>query len=289
MRKTTSRGLPTNFTYNTDQHGNVTIRFRKGSVSAYTDARFGTEKFEIWRQSCLDKVAPKGKGKITTIGSQNTKRGSFSELIAHYKSSYRYQSNKESTKKAHSGIYEGLRKKYGDLPINEVTPVIIRKIIEKKALKYPYAASNLLKRLKSIFDYAEEMGMLKNNPARAVKFHPPPSQGFHVWTQSEIDQFIDKHPKGTQAYLALTLMRTLTMRMGDVSKLTWQNIQDDQLVYKQGKTGTLLSIEILPELAEALKLHPRDNVVLLTTMYGRAFSQKGFGNWFKDSNLRHSA
>jgi site-specific recombinase XerD len=59
----------------------------------------------------------------------------------------------------------------------------------EKMAATPSAANNLLKRLRTLFDYSIVLGMRTDNPAKPVKAPRTTSKGFHEWTEEEIEQF----------------------------------------------------------------------------------------------------
>src|SRR5262245_11232306 len=51
---------------------------------------------------------------------------------------------------------------------------------------------------------------------------------------------------------------------------------------RQVKTGTELSIPVLPALEVVIASTPKEHLTFLTTAFGKPFTAAGFGNWFRE-------
>ena len=81
----------------------------------------------------------------------------------------------------------------------------------------PHAANNLLSILKLILDFAVDIEMLQDNPARPIKGYPKKTAGFHTWTDAEITQYLTCHDPDTRpgkANSTFTLYRSTSLRCG---------------------------------------------------------------------------
>jgi integrase len=127
-------------------------------------------------------------------------------------------------------------------------------------------------------------GWRKDNPVSAVKGIKIKSKGHRTWTDDEIAAFEAKHPVGTEARLAFTLLLWTGQRRGDVVRMGRQHVQDGVLTIVQQKTGMEVYIPILPALQAVLddvqskKITP----TFLVTEYGKPRTPAGFTNWFRD-------
>jgi hypothetical protein len=55
-----------------------------------------------------------------------------------------------------------------------------------------------------------------SNPAALVAYIKEATEGFHSWTPAEVRQFERRHPLGTKAHLAMSLLLFLDGRRSDV-------------------------------------------------------------------------
>jgi integrase len=92
----------------------------------------------------------------------------------------------------------------------------------------PGAANNRRKYLSSMFGWAMEYmpRLMKVNPARDVRRLKYESEGFHTWSADELARFEARHPVGTKAYLAVSLLLYTGVRRGDVVTLGRQHVKD---------------------------------------------------------------
>ena len=146
----------------------------------------------------------------------------------------------------------------------------------------PQAANSLLKRLKTLLNFAADIDVIRHNPLvgmRGLKVSP---EGFHTWTEEEIAQFEKAHPIGTKARLAMTIMLYTGQRKSDAVKMGWQHVNDDRIAVYQEKTNALVDIPIAPQLRQVLEVTQRHTATFLVTDYGKPFTANGFGNWMRD-------
>jgi integrase len=109
----------------------------------------------------------------------------------------------------------------------------------------------------------------------------PKSDGYHTWTESEISQFEARHPIGTKARLALALGLYTAQRRGDVVRMGRQHIRDGELTVRQNKTGAVLAIPVLPELATIIDATPTGHLTFLVTKTGKSYGAGDFSETFR--------
>lgn len=274
-RPRVSKGLPPYVSEFRDRHGKARIRFRRtGYLTHYFQHPVGSDDF--WKEYLACK-----NGEKIHVGKDRLAPGSFSDLIAqYYRSTAWHNIPKDSTRRVYQGTYERFRAQYGDRPVATMTARNIAKLMEKMQ-ETPTAAAILLKRLRQLFDYAIFLGMRKDNPAKAVKAPRSKGQGFHTWTEEEIEQFEQRHPIGSKARLALSLLLYTAQRRSDVVTMGPQHVKNGRIRVKQMKTGRELYIPIHPKLAAAILACPSGQLAYLVTEFGKPFAVAGFGNWFR--------
>jgi integrase len=145
----------------------------------------------------------------------------------------------------------------------------------------PGAAGNLLKRLRQLFDFAILMGMRKDNPGRVARAPRSKSDGFHTWSEDEIESFEATHPLGSRERLALSLLLYTAQRRSDIVRMGPQHIKEGRIRVNQMKTGKELYIPMHPRLAEAIAACPSGQLAYLVTARGAPFAAASFGNWFR--------
>jgi integrase len=226
------------------------------------------------------------KAQATEIGASRARPGSFDALAVAYYRSEAFRGMGPSTQTDRRNIIERFRAEHGSKPLKLLKRAHISEIIGAKA-NTPEAANKLLKVLRAMLSFAIEIEMIEDNPTTGVKKYRRQGDGFHSWTEAEVEQFRQAHPVGSKARLALTLLHRTVQRRGDVVTMGWQHVSKDRkgtnwIRVRQQKTGTSLQLPLHPELVEALEALPRTNLTFLMTEYGAPITAAGFGNWFRE-------
>jgi integrase len=153
-------------------------------------------------------------------------------------------------------------------------------LMEKMA-DTPAAANNLLKRLRTLFDYSILLGMRKDNPAKAVRSVKAKGDGFHEWTEAEIAKFEAKHALGTKARVALEIFVCTAQRRSDAATMGEDPDKPGYVKVRQLKTDALLSIRIHRDLKAAVAACPSGKATFLVSERGTPYTKESLGNWFK--------
>lgn len=271
-----NRELPPYASSFRDRHGRERVRFRKkGLPPYYPKAVPGTDDF--WQEYLAWKAS-----EPQPVGIKRVTPGTYDDLISQfYKSTAWRNIPKESTRRTYRGELERFRAKNGDKPVRKVNAAGIVRLMEKMG-DTPAAAANLLKRLRTLHDYAIIIGMRRDNPAKAVK--PPRSKGtgLHEWTEAEIKQFEKTHKLGTKAYLALACFLYTAQRRSDVAVMGEDPEKPGYVRVRQLKTDAILSIRMHPKLKEAVKACPSNAPTFIVSERGKPYTKESLGNWFRE-------
>lgn len=108
--------------------------------------------------------------------------------------------------------HEGTR--YGDCDMQAPTAAFLE--IRDAWSQHPGAADNLIRSIRSVYSWAMERGEVSHNPAAGIAaINRNPKGGAIPWTPTDLKKFKEAHPKGTTAYLWLTLQAFTACRIGD--------------------------------------------------------------------------
>ncbi len=261
-----------------DRHGRKRHYFRRpGFKRVPLPGLPGSDEFQAAYAAALaGETAP-----ARQVGADRTKRGSFSALIVAYYQSAEFKGLRASTQRTYRNHIESFRLEHGDRPVALVEGKHIRAILDKKAAT-PAAANNLLKRIRTLMQFAIERGWRKDDPSIGVKKVRSKSKGYATWTEAEIELFEGKWAPGTKPRLALALLLYTGQRRSDVVTMGRQHIRGDKIYVKQLKTDTELLIPLHPALRAEIDLQPAEHLTFVMTEYGKPFSAPGFSNWFVD-------
>ena len=177
-----------------------------------------------------------------------------------------------------------------DCPIAKVTLEVFEVIRDRKMMgktPKPGAANNRVKYLRAMMAWAFKKKVLKSNPARDLESVAKASKsGFYTWTREDVDLFLARHPGGTKAHHALTIILYTGLRRGDASKFGYDHVKGGLLRVTPTKTakssGVELQLPILEPLKKTLDALTHNRPTFLLTEYGKPFTPAGFGGWFKD-------
>jgi integrase len=131
-----------------------------------------------------------------------------------------------------------------------------------------------------------EYNYLPSNPVRDVKTIKGADGGYYTWTIADVETFIERHPLGTKAHLALALLLFTGARRQDMVDFGKQHVREGWLRYVPKKTlykrRTVSQKPVLPILAKIIAASPCGSLTFLETAYGKPFTDNGFGGWFRN-------
>jgi integrase len=147
----------------------------------------------------------------------------------------------------------------------------------------PQAANQLRKILRALMRHSVEIGLRADDPTHDVKALRIKSDGFHSWTEAEIEQFQAYWPIGSRQRLAFALLLFSSQRRSDVIRMGPQHIESGMLRVRQEKTGAELLIPVHPKLQEIISATTFSHLNFILTRDGRPLRLGSFSNWFKDA------
>ena len=271
----------------TDRHGKRRYRFRKRGVSLYLREHPGTPKHPSAEYKLLL------EGRVVANDRRRASPGTVDDLIQRFYGSADFNSAGERTRAKNRAILEDFRRQHGSksvagLRFNHVEAILVAKAKinkDEKGRKVggPFASERLRKLLRRLFAHAVRLEMIAVNPVELAKGPKvPKTRGFHTWTDEEIEQFRAAHPMGNKARLALELLRWTMQRGGDARTFSPSQRKGGQIHIWNEKTDKFTWVPEPPQLTAAINAMPTiGSKTLLVTEYGKPFSEKGFGNWFK--------
>lgn len=253
----------------TDRHGKARIYYRVGK-GARTALRGPVGSPEFWEDY------HKAAGNPVDRGGNDTLRAL---CVAYYKSSG-FKTLKATTRRVRRNMLDRFCEAHGHKRYVQLEPRHCRAIRDGMT-ETPDAWNNLRKALIQVFKYAVEYDLMTFNPASQVGKLKSRPGGIHAWTPDEILQFEARHPTGTKARLAMSLLLYTGQRRGDVVGMGRQHVREGWLRVTQQKTGKVLEIPVTSTLADTIANSPTGDLTYLVTEYGKPFTAAGFGNWFR--------
>ena len=278
-----------------DRYGTVRYYFRKRGLRTKTrlPGRPGSEEFRLAYEALLiGKPAPQVGGPISL--AERAASASLRWLCQQYLASPEFKrlDIKTRTNRArllaticNLPISPSTNAPIGSVPFAELTSKNIRRLRDRKS-DTPEAANDWLKSLKAVFKWAVEAEHTEHNPAKEVAKIKTTTQGFHTWSDEEVEQYERMYAVGTRQQLALDLLLYTGQRKSDIVLFGPQHVKDGWLRFTQQKNRNskpvTLEIPILPQLAATIAATPSGHLTFLVSKLGKAFSVGGFGMRFRD-------
>ncbi len=282
-----------------DRHGNVRFYFKrsKGHPKVRITAQPGTAEFaEVYHALLRGAAQPQQQ-------PDRPARGTLRWLVALYVVSPSFKSLDFRNQRVQRQLLEhccrepvhaGAAETFAGFPLDRLTTKALRVLRDRKAAT-PASANNRVKALRRMFQWAMDEDHITSNPCRDLKRIKRQSEGWHTWTLEEVEQFEARHPLETTARLALALLLYTGARRSDVIRLGPQHVNGNSISWRPWKgrntAKQVITIPIMPELAEAIAASKANGLAFLINGYGAPYTHAGFGNWFRarcdEAGLQH--
>lgn len=219
------------------------------------------------------------------------KPGSVKELIRLYERDDSFDSLAPRTQADYVYYLRIIERWAGDAPIGALTRKVIkekyRQLVAERGRSIGRKVVAVIRRLLAFA--IDEERLVGPNPAAAmrVKVGTKPTR---VWTDAELSALVAAAERTGRPSVALaaTLAAFLGQRPADVLALAWTAYDGSHVTLRQAKTGTLVRIPALPELAAALDSAPRTAVqIVISETTGRPYKSSHFEHTF--SQVRAAA
>jgi integrase len=259
-----------------DRHGRMRYYFRRGKGKRFKlPGRPGMDEFMRAYQAALEGNEPAAAPKVRGAP------GTFDRLVQDYFNSTDYQALASRTRHVYRLVIDRLLRdeKIGHRLVSQMTRQHAQQIVARRA-ETPGAANDVLKKLRILLHYAIDNGWRTDDPTLRIKAF---AEGeFHTWTDDELTQYERRWPIGTRERTAFALLLFTGQRASDVKAMAPSDVVENAIHVVQGKTGEKLWIPMHPELRAALDAWAGADQTLLTTVFGKEFTDKGFGNFMAD-------
>jgi integrase len=208
--------------------------------------------------------------------------------LARYRESSAWSALSTATRRQSENIYRAVIKTAGAELLREITAETIRAGRERRAAA-PHAANNFLKSMRRFFKWASDAEggkLVAVNPTIGVKLLKGKNKdGFHTWTDEEIERFEKRWPIATRERLALDLLLYTGLSRGDVVRLGRQHVTNGVIALRMEKNRGegFVYPPVLPVLAATITASKIGDLTFLVTDCGAPFVKESFGNWFREA------
>lgn len=208
--------------------------------------------------------------------------------LARYRESSAWSALSNATRRQSENIYRAVIKTAGDVLLRDITTDTIKAGRERRAAA-PHAANNFLKSMRRFCKWAadpEGGKLMAINPTLGVKLLKGKNKdGFHTWTNEEIERFEARWPIGTRERLALDLLLYTGLARGDVVRIGRQHVSNGVITFRmeKGRGDGVVYPPVLPILAATIAASKTGDLTFLVSERGTPMVKESFGNWFREA------
>jgi integrase len=213
-----------------DRHSKPRFYFRRAGFKtvALPGLPWSPEFMAAYEQALAGQPAP--------IGAERTIPGTLRALAVSYFASPAFRTARPSTQYSYRNIIDRLCAEHGEKRVALLQRDHVVKLLAARA-STPGAANTLRRSLRALMQHAVEIGLRLDDPTRDVRRVPTKSDGYHSWTEGEIEQFERHHVVGSRARLAFALLLYSGQRRSDVVRMGRQHLSNNTICVRQVKTG----------------------------------------------------
>ena len=254
--------------------GRIYWKFERGDFRVNLPGPYGSAEFLAAYEAAL--------AGSKTSNASTAQAGTLAWLIEQYLRSLRFQNLSDSRKRTIRLELDWLRKEAGKYQFERLEVRHIEALMSKK--NGPSAANTVKKNMSMLFNFAaKKLAYAGPNPARYAEKMKTNPDGFHTWTDDEVNRFLDRHGPTTKARLVMLLALNTGMARQDLARVGRQHVKAGRIAYRRHKTAVAADMPILPELAEELRHVPRDRLLFVTQENSdKPYAVASLGNWFRD-------
>jgi integrase len=267
------RPRPPHLHRETNRHGKVVWYVRVGKDPRIRiKADYGTPEFELAYQAALRGDGPMPAAKAT--------KGSLEWLWMLYRQTSTWTELSLATRRQRENIMRQVLKTGGNVPLSSITGKAIEQGIQRRK---PYAARHFVDTLHGMFKWAVKAQHVATDPTAGRAVPKPRTKGFPVWTEEELEQFERRWPRGTRERVMFDVYLYTGLRRGDAARLGKQHIRNGVITIDAEKTGTRVTIPVLPELEQTIAAGPTGELAIISSKRGQPIRKEVLGNLFKDA------
>jgi integrase len=232
----------------------------------------GTEGFNEAYQAAIMEVSTPAKAATAT--------GTLSWLVERYRETAAWMGLSLATRRQRKNIFKHVLKTAGDQPLARITKA---SIVAGRDRRTGHQARHFVATMRSLFKWATEAGLVKEDPTDRVKIIRPKTKGFAPWDDEDVAAYRNYWPIGTRQRVWLEVLIGTGLRRGDAVMLGKQHVRNGVATITTEKTDTEVTIPISAELAEVLTAGPTGDLHFICNTRGEPFTKESFGNAFSEA------
>ena len=261
-----------------NRHGTSVWYVRVGGKRVRIRETYGTPEFDAAYQAAL-------AGKATVKkAAPDVAAGTLKLLIDQYRDTAAWQHElSKATRRQRDNIYKQVIAASGNVRYALITRADIERGRERRAAT-PHQARHFLDAMRALFRWAHKVRHIKHDPTAGVE-NParPKNEGFKPWNEEDVCSYEQRWPLGTRQRVWLDVLLYTGLRRGDSTRLGRQHVRHGTATLTTEKTGTVVSLPILPVLQRTLDAGPCGDLTYIVGAKGQPFAKEAFGNVFRDA------
>jgi integrase len=260
------------------RHGKAVwyVRIGKGPRTRIR-AEYGTPEFDDEYCAALDGLPKAAKNSTVSVGT-------LAWLVERYRETRDWTGLSLATRRQRENIFRHVLETAGRQPIAKITEASIVAGRDRRAVKTPFQARHFLDTMRGLFRWATAAGLVKADPTAGVADPAmPKSEGFPPWSEEDVAAYEARWPIGTRERVWFDVLIYTGLRRGDAVRFGRQHVRNGIGTIKTEKTGMVVTLPILPILAETLAAGSCGDLTFIINANGRQFVKESFGNAFKEA------
>lgn len=210
--------------------------------------------------------------------------GSLEWLCERYRAEcHKWASFKPATRKQRENIFRTVMEVSGHVAAR----VITREHIEAgRDRRSPHQGRHFIDAMRGMFEWATAIKLIRRDPTAGVTYPVAPrTKGFPEWTEDDVANWEAAHPVGTRERVWLDVVLYTGARRGDAHRIGRQHLRPDgTLSFTTEKTGTPVTLPVLPALRRTLDAGPCGDLAFVCQRSGQPYTRKeSFGNVFSEA------
>ena len=131
--------------------------------------------------------------------------------------------------------------------------------------------------LSVVLSHAVDLGKIAGNPCIGIKRLYSSNRAAIIWTDADIARI--KAVGSPEVGHAVDLAATSGLRRGDLLRVSWSHVHENEIVIPTSKSGRRVEarIPLYGELRDLLARIPKRSTTILTNSKGRPWTGDGFG------------
>lgn len=263
----TKRNLPAHVRRRVSASGKEYLYFMRGNRSVAMKERPGSPEFAL------------EYARLLTDQPDTSGPRTLARLVTAYRKSAGFKNLAPRTQADYEKVMAYVDAKMGALPADRMQRKDVIRARDTNADSVRFA-NYIVQVLRVMFEFSIDLGWRDSNPAKGVGLLKSTGTGREPWPADKIAAY-RATAKG-RALLIFELCIGTGQRIGDVLRMQWNDLADNGINVRQGKTGARLWVPLPAETLAAVTSARRYGLTICAQPNGRPTSYRGAADMVMD-------